>query len=304
MNPFSGLYIPATTPFDAVTGEIAPVHFRNNLRRWLEEPIDGYVLFGSTGEGILVDDEEKAQLIRYARELIPAGLKLVVGITADSTRAIGKKAQRFAELGADAFLIAPPPYFGAFLSSGALADHYRMIADQSPVPILIYHIPKYTKVVLEPALVAELVRHGNIAGIKDSSGDIKRFADYSNACGRDCALFVGNGALLYTALELGASGGILGIGQVAPQLCADIISAFRAGETRRAGELQERVSPMHKEIVAAYGAIGVKVALDEIGYYGGPPRRPLVGLGPKERQHLARVMQEGGLTSARGAALG
>jgi dihydrodipicolinate synthase/N-acetylneuraminate lyase len=61
---------------------------------------------------------------------------------------------------------------------------------------------------------------------------------------------------------------------------------------------------MHKEIVAAYGAIGVKVALDEIGYYGGPPRRPLVGLGPKERQHLARVMQEGGLTSARGAALG
>ena len=304
MNSFSGLYIPATTPFDPVTGEIAPVHFRNNLRRWLEEPIDGYVLFGSTGEGILVDDDEKTKLIEYARELIPAGLKLVVGITADSTRAIAKKAKRFAELGADAFLIAPPPYFGAYLSSGALADHYRMIADQSPAPILIYHIPKYTKVVLEPALVGELVRHGNIAGLKDSSGDIKRFADYTNACGRDCALFVGNGALLYTALELGASGGILGIGQVAPQLCADIISAFRAGDSRRAGELQERVSPMHKEIVAAYGAIGVKVALDEIGYYGGPPRRPLVGLAPKERQHLARVMQEGGLTPARGAALG
>jgi dihydrodipicolinate synthase/N-acetylneuraminate lyase len=304
MNSFSGLYIPATTPFDSVTGEIAPIHFRNNLRRWLDEPIDGYVLFGSTGEGVLVDDEEKAKLIQYARELIPPGLKLVVGITADSTRAIAKKAKRFAELGADAFLIAPPPYFGAYLSAGALADHYRAIADQSPSPILIYHIPKYTKVVLEPALVAELVRHGNIAGIKDSSGDIKRFADYTNACGRDCALFVGNGALLYTALELGASGGILGIGQVAPQLCADIIAAFRAGDARRAGELQERVSPMHKEIVAAYGAIGVKAALDEIGYYGGPPRRPLVALSAKERQHLARVMQEGGLTSARGATLG
>ena len=109
---FSGLYIPATTPFDPVTGEIAPVHFRNNLRRWLEEPIDGYVLFGSTGEGILVDDDEKTKLIEYARELIPAGLKLVVGITADSTRAIARKAKRFAELGADAFLIAPPPYAG------------------------------------------------------------------------------------------------------------------------------------------------------------------------------------------------
>ncbi len=301
---FSGLYIPATTPFDSVTGDIAPVHFRNNLRKWLEEPIDGYVLFGSTGEGVLVEDDEKGKLIEYARELIPPGLKLIVGITADSTRAIVKKAKKFAELGADAFLIAPPPYFGAYLSSGALADHYRAIADQAPAPILIYHIPKYTKVVLEPALVGELVRHGNIAGLKDSSGDIKRFADYSNACGRDCALFVGNGALLYTALELGASGGILGIGQVAPQLCADIITAFRAGDARRAGELQERVSPMHKEIVAAYGAIGVKAALDEIGYYGGPPRRPLVPLSAKERQQVARVMQEGGLTTAPGATPG
>jgi dihydrodipicolinate synthase/N-acetylneuraminate lyase len=300
---FQGLYIPCTTPFDSVTGEIAPVHFRNNLRRWLEEPIDGYVLFGSTGEGVLVEDDEKAKLIEYARELIPPGLKLIVGITADSTRAIVKKAKRFADLGADAFLIAAPPYFGAYLSSGAMADHYRAIADQSPAPILIYHIPKYTKVVLEPALVGELVRHGNIAGVKDSSGDIKRFADYSSACGKECALFVGNGALLYMALELGGSGGILGIGQVAPQLCADIISAFRAGDARRAGELQERVSPMHKDIVAAFGAIGVKAALDEIGYYGGPPRRPLVSLTPKERQQVARVMQEGGLIAAPGASL-
>jgi 4-hydroxy-2-oxoglutarate aldolase len=301
LTAFNGLYIPATTPFDGVTGDVAPVHFRNNLRKWLDEPIDGYVLFGSTGEGVLVTDDEKARLIELARELIPPGLKLVVGITADSTRDIGKKAKKFAALGADAFLIAPPPYFGAYLSAGAMADHYSQIADESPAPILIYHIPKYTKVVLEPALVAELVRHPNIAGLKDSSGDIKRFADYTGACGRDCALFVGNGALLYTALELGAAGGILAIGQIVPQLCAEIISAFRAGAARRAGELQERVSPMHKEIVARHGAVGVKVALDQIGYYGGPPRRPLVSLSAKDQEQVARVMQEGGVPTAPGA---
>lgn len=301
MGTFNGLYIPATTPFDAVTGEVALVHFRNNLRKWLDEPIDGYVLFGTTGEGVLVNDDEKARLIELARELIPPGLKLVVGITADSTRDIAKKTKRFAGLGADGFLIAPPPYFGAYLSDRAMADHYGQIADESPAPILIYHIPKYTKVVLEPSLVGELVRHPNIAGIKDSSGDVKRFADYTNACGRDCALFVGNGALLYTALELGASGGILAIAQVVPQLCAEIISAFRAGNARRAGELQERVSPMHKEIVAKYGAVGVKVALDQVGYYGGPPRRPLVGLSAKDQEHVARVMQEGGVPIAPGA---
>src|SRR5262245_8826991 len=161
MSEFSGLFIPATTPFDAVTGDVAVVHFRNNVRKWLEEPIDGFVLFGSTGEGVLIDDDEKTVLIESARELIPAGRKLVVGITADSTRAIVKKARHFAQAGADAFLIAAPPYFGQYLSPAALADHYRAVADGSPAPILIYHIPKYTKVVMDPALVGELVRHGN-----------------------------------------------------------------------------------------------------------------------------------------------
>jgi dihydrodipicolinate synthase/N-acetylneuraminate lyase len=295
MSEFNGLFIPATTPFDPVTGDVALVHFRNNVRKWLEEPIDGFVLFGSTGEGVLIDDDEKTVLIESARELVPAGRKLVVGITADSTRAIVKKAHRFAQAGADAFLIAPPPYFGAYLSAAALADHYRAVADGSPAPILIYHIPKYTKVLLDPALVGELVRHGNIAGLKDSSGDLMRFADYTAACGGGCALFVGNGTLLYSALELGGSGGIVAIGQVAPQLCGEIVAAFRAGNVRRAGELQELATPLHREIVANYGAVGVKAALDMIGYYGGPPRRPLVALTEQERQPLARVMQETGV---------
>src|SRR5687768_13062242 len=120
-NGFGGLFIPVATPFDKETGDIAAVHFRNNLRKWLEEPIDGYVLFGSTGEGVLLEDDEKDKLIQYARELIPPGLKLVIGVTADSTRGIIKKTKRFAEAGVDGFLIAPPPYFGAYLSSGALA---------------------------------------------------------------------------------------------------------------------------------------------------------------------------------------
>ena len=298
MNAFSGLYIPVTTPFDPVSGEVAVVHFRNNIRKWLDEPIDGYVLFGSTGEGVLVDDEEKIKLIAYARELIPPGLKLVVGITADATRAIVKKAKMFSQGGADAFLVAPPPYFGAYLSSAALADHYRKIADESPAPILIYHMPKYTKVLLEPALVAELVRHPNIAGLKDSSGDLKRFADYTAACGKECALFVGNGGLLYSALELGAAGGIVAIGLIAPRLCAELIAAFRAGNARRAGELQERASPLHREIVANYGAVGVKAGLDMIGYYGGPPRRPLLPLSDRERLPVARVMQDAGLVES------
>ena len=292
-----GILLPVTTPFDPVTGDTAPVNWRENLRRWCEHPIDGIVLFGSTGEGALLDEDEKVRLTEFARDVVPAGITLVAGASAESTRATIRQAALLAEAGAELLLVHPPVYFGPFLSAAALRGYYQALADASPVPIIIYHMPKYTKVLLEAGLIGELTRHPNIVGIKDSSGDIKRFAEYTNACERGCRLFVGNGTLLYTALELGAAGGILAISLLAPAECAALIKAFRAGDTRRAGQIQERLTPIHKEIVAQFGAVGVKAALDLLGYRGGAPRAPLAALSQKERQQVARTMQEGGLLS-------
>ncbi|MGH7555116.1 MAG: dihydrodipicolinate synthase family protein [Longimicrobiales bacterium] len=291
----TGIFLPVTTPFDPVTGDVAPVSFRENLRRWVDQPIDGIVLFGSTGEGALLDEEEKSRLTAFAREVVPAGLPLIAGASADSTRATIRQACALARAGAEAVLVHPPPYFGPYLPASALADYFRAVADASPVPVLLYHIPKYTKVTLEAGLVAELLRHPNVAGLKDSSGDLKRLAEYTDACPRGARLFVGNGGLLYTALELGAAGGILAVAVFAPGKCADALEAFRAGETRKAGEIQETLTVLHREVVASYGAVGVKTALDLVGYTGGPPRAPLRSLGEKEQRQVARVMQEAGL---------
>jgi 4-hydroxy-2-oxoglutarate aldolase len=292
----TGIIVPVTTPFDNVTGDVAPIPFRENLRKWVEQQVNGILLFGSTGEGALLDDDEKQRLTGFARSVVPAGLPLLAGVGAESTRATIRQARLVGEQGADAILIHPPPYFGAYLSPAALASYYREVADASPVPVLIYHIPKYTKVTLEAGLVAELMRHGNIIGLKDSSGDVKRFADYTNACGSTCRLFVGAGALLYTALELGAAGGIVAAGLFAPALCLEVVAQFREGNSVRAGQVQARITPLHKEIVAAYGAVGVKAAIEELGYTGGAPRPPLRALGTRERQAVARLMQEAGLT--------
>lgn len=294
-NRLTGVFLPVTTPFDSVTGDVALVSFRDNLRRWVEQPIDGIVLFGSTGEGALLDEDEKTRLTVYAREVVPAGLPLIAGASADSTRATIRQAKALAQAGADAALVHPPPYFGPYLPPAALADYYRAVADASPVPVIIYHMPKYTKVTLEAGLVGELTRHPNIVALKDSSGDIKRFADYTDACPRGFRLFVGNGTLLYTALELGAAGGILAVAVFAPALCAEVVQAFRAGETQRAGRVQAAVTTLHKEIVATWGAVGVKAALDVAGYTGGVPRAPLRPLGDKENRQVARVMQQAGL---------
>lgn len=287
--------LPVTTPFDATTGDIAPIPWRDNLRRWCEQPIDGLVLFGSTGEGALLDDDEKTRLTAFARDVVPAGIPLIAGASADSTRATIRQASALARAGAEVVLTHPPVYFGPFLPPAALVAHYTAVADASPVPMIVYHMPKYTRVTLEAGLIAELTRHENIVGVKDSSGDIKRFADYTNACDASCRLFVGNGTLLYTALELGAAGGILAVADIAPALCAEVVRRFRAGDTAAAGSAQERLTPLHREINAAFGAVGIKAALDLIGWHGGPPRAPLPPLTAKERSQVARSMQQAGL---------
>jgi 4-hydroxy-2-oxoglutarate aldolase len=291
-----GIFLPVTTPFDSVTGAAAPILWRDNLRRWCEQPIDGIVLFGSTGEGALLDEDEKVRLTAFARDVVPAGIPLVAGASADSTRATIRQTQSLAAAGAEVVLTHPPVYFGPFITDGAIRDYYRAVADASPVPLIIYHMPKYTRVTLEPGLIGELTRHPNIVGVKDSSGDIKRFADYTNACESGCRLFVGNGTLLYTALELGAVGGILAIADIAPALCAEVVAHFRKGETQAAGAVQQRLTPLHKEIVGTYGAVGVKTALDLLGMNGGAPRPPLAPLSAKHRDHVARTMRTAGLT--------
>jgi 4-hydroxy-2-oxoglutarate aldolase len=293
-----GIFPPVTTTFDDVSGDVAPIRLRENLRRWVDQHVDGIVLFGSTGEGALLDEDEKVRLTALSREVIPAGLPLVAGASAESTRATTRLTRLLASEGADIMLVHPPAYFGPSIPVAAMLDHFHAVADASPVPVLLYHIPKYTKVTLEAGFVAELMRHPNVAGLKDSSGDIKRFADFSSACDRSCRLFVGNGSLLYTALELGAAGGILGIANFAAPLCAELVREFRAGNARQAGRIQGRLTPLHKEIVAPYGAVGVKAALDLLGWAGGPPRPPLRPLGERAGKQVARVMQEAGLLQA------
>ncbi len=289
------MFLPVTTPFDETTGAIASISLRENLRRYVQEPIDGIVLFGSTGEGALLDEDEKLKLTELARDLVPPGIALVGGASADSTRATVRLAQSLAERGADYVLVHAPWYFGPYLSPAALADHYRAVADASPVPVIVYHIPKYTKVTIEGGLMGEIVRHSNVVGLKDSSGDVKRFAEYTDACPRDKSLFVGNGTLLYTALELGGAGGVLAIADIAPARCAELLQAFRAGDRRGAGRMQESLAALHKEVVTTYGAVGIKTALDMMGWVGGPPRPPLRALGEKERRQVAAALKQADL---------
>lgn len=292
-----GVFAPVTTPFDPVTGDADVVSMRANLRQWLRTPLAGVVLFGSTGEGPLLDEDEKVRLTAAARDVVDGGRLLLAGTGAESTRATIRATGAVAEAGADGVLVQPPAYFKPAMTPEALRDHYLAVADASPVPVILYQVPpRFSTVELAVGLVGELAKHPNIVGIKDSHGDLKSLAALVDAFGGNGQVLVGSGAMLFGALEAGAVGGILAIALLAPAECAELCHAYAEGRLADAGRIQERLSPVHRAIVVDLGNPGVKAALDALGMHGGPVRPPLKPLRAKELPKVRHALEAAGLT--------
>lgn len=288
----SGILIPAATPFDAVTGEVDVVAFRSNLRRWLESSVRGVVIGGSTGEAVLLDRDERASLLEAARDLVPDDRLLVAGTGAESTRETRRLTRDAAERGVDAVLVQPPAFYRGQMTPEALRDHYRAVADDSPVPVILYQVPlRFSTVELVSGLVADLSQHGNVVGIKDSRGDLEALGTLLEAVRSGFQVLVGSGSALYASLEVGAVGGILGVANLLPGETAELHEAFASGRMPEAGRLQEAVGPVHTRVVGGLGVPGVKAALDLLGYRGGDPRPPLPSLRDRERDEVRRAIE-------------
>ena len=284
-----GVFAPITTPFDIASGDIAPQQLKDNVARLFAAGLDGIVVAGSTGEAPLLDPDEQRRAVAWTRAVTPEAKWLIAGTGAESTRQAIALTRAAAAEGADAVLVRPPSYFPA-VAARALANYFRAVADASPVPVLVYNIPKYTHVSLPPELLQELSTHARIVGAKDSSGDLKNLAAYREAAPK-WALFVGSGSLLLPALELECEGGIVAVACFAARLCADLAAAFHSGDRAAATALQDRITVLDKEIVGKLGPAGVKAAMDAVGLYGGPPRPPLAPLGTAERERVALLVR-------------
>ena len=287
---FAGVFPPIPTPFDPATGAIAPLRFRQNISRLLAEGVQGIVVSGSTGEAPLLDEDEVRELVAVARETSSDGARLIVGTGGESTRQTIRLSKSAAAAGADAVLVRPPAYFSAGATPATLAVHFLAIADASPVPVLIYNIPKYTHLSLAPGLLEQLAAHERIVGVKDSSGDVKNLAAYREAVPAWTVL-AGSASLLLAGLELGCQGGVVGVSCYAPGLCVSLVREFERGNRDAAVGIQERVTPLDKEIVGKHGPAGVKAAMDAVGLYGGPVRPPLAPLSAADRERVSALVR-------------
>jgi 4-hydroxy-2-oxoglutarate aldolase len=257
------------------------------------------VIAGTTGEAVLVDEEERVALVRQARKALPERVLLTVGTGLESTRATLRLSRAVAQEGAEAVLVQPPAYYKGAMTPEALREHYLAIADGSPIPVIVYQAPlRMSTLDFPTGLVAELSNHDNIVGIKDSRGKLDLVGELVQQCREGFQVLVGSGALLYPALEVGAVGGIVAVGNMASQASGELFQAYSAGRSAEAGRLQQLLGPIHNEIVAGMGVPGVKVALDLLGYRGGDPRPPIRPLADSGREDVREALTRRGLLSS------
>jgi 4-hydroxy-2-oxoglutarate aldolase len=290
-----GVFLPVTTPFDPTTGDPDLAAFAANIQAWCEHSIAGLVVGGSTGEQALLDEDELVALVARGARSRRDGMALIVGTGAESTRATIRLCDLAAREGADAVLVKPPSYYRGRMSPEAVRTYFQAVADASPVPVILYHVPKFVPVDVVPELAGELAHHDNVAGIKDSSGDIHNLGAVCQAVGESATVVVGAGTLLYSGLEIGARGGIIAVGLLAPGAACELYRTFMAGRSAEAGRLQERIGPLHKRVVAGTGVPGVKHGLDLLGMAGGLPRPPLLPATDREREDVAEALERAGL---------
>jgi 4-hydroxy-2-oxoglutarate aldolase len=292
MRRLSGILGPVTTPFDAASGSTDTAALRENIAAHLHHGLSGVLVGGSSGEAPLLNEWERDAMVATARDVVPDRKWLIVGVGAESTALAIDRAKRAGKAGADLVLCYPPHYYATQMTRAALATHYRALADASPVPVMLYNIPKFTHLVLDPDLVHELATHGNIAGMKDSAGELGNLARYLEAQGDGFSVLTGNGVTFAQALALGVRGAILAVSLFAPALTLMIADAHAADDRAEAAAMQERLVPLAKEVAGAMGPAGIKAAMDAVGMKGGPVRPPLMQLDAAQRARVEALLRD------------
>jgi len=269
-----GVFAPIPTPFDR-SEQLDEPKLRSACARWAASPLTGLVVLGSTGEAVLLDEDESDRVVAVARTAWPAGRPFIVGAGRESTAATIHAVRRAAGLGADAVLVRTPGFYKAQMNTDAFVRHYTAVADASSVPVLLYNFTAVTGVNLLPAAVSTLSAHPNIIGVKESGGDVAQITEFVKGTPESFKVLAGSSTTFYSALGVGATGGILALSCVLPDACVRLFELTRAGKHTEAGALQHRLLGVAKLVGSMHGIAGLKAALKLVGCDVGGPRSPL-----------------------------
>ncbi|NNG06178.1 MAG: dihydrodipicolinate synthase family protein [Desulfobacteraceae bacterium] len=292
----SGILPALTTPFEK--GDLSASQLKSNIEKFEKIDLAGYLVLGSTGESVLMNDRERIKAVETVRASASEGKTIVAGTGMQATRATIEFTNLAADAGADYALVVTPFYFKKQMTAQNLEYYYREVAEGSKIPVLMYNVPKFTGLDLPLEAILSLADHPNIVGLKDSSGNIAMVSELIKACPADFVILQGTGSVLFTSLILGAQGGILALSNVAPAETVKLFEMVKAGEMEKAREIQMRLITLNEMIVNTYGVPGIKCALDMVGYFGGHPRPPLQPVDQETKDSIGHLLKDVGLLRA------
>ena len=354
-----GIFPPITTPFYP-DGNVYFKKLEANVERYSKTPVAGIVVLGSTGEAIMLSDEERREVLKTARAATANHKVLVAGTGIESAVETLKLTEYSAALGYDVAMVRTPHYYKGQMKPANMLAFYRTVADRSPLPVIIYNFPQATGYDIPAEVVIELADHRNLIGIKESSGDVEKVrkmvegtrhvkraatvtetfeavtprmlkatAENSGQGGElvpvvalagsskpsssprpsssavtvvsgiktrqkevGFQVLVGSAQKLEPSLQAGAVGAILAFADAAPTACYEIYTAWKEGDIELARLKQQRIASAAQRVVGELSIPGVKYAMDFNGYFGGPPRLPLLPLTADSRAEIERLLAD------------
>ncbi len=285
-----GIYPPLPTFFQE-NEDLDLSILQRHIQRISMSGIAGYVVMGTNGEAVHLSRDERVQVIETARETAGEGALILAGCGEQSTRATIANCLLAGGAGADIALILPPFYFKGRMNSVALLAHYRAVADDSPLPVVIYNMPDSAAGIdLDAATICALAEHPNIIGVKDSAGNMAKLAQISGQAPTRFHVFAGSAGYLLPALSVGAVGAVAALANIFPREVCRLQELFNLGQLEEARLLQARLAPANSAVTTIFSVPGLKAGLELLFGYGGRPRSPLQPLNEQERSRLAAVL--------------
>jgi 4-hydroxy-2-oxoglutarate aldolase len=291
MLKLNGVFAPLPTSFDQ-DENLSLDKMKINIEKLSQSGLAGFLALGSNGELVNLSDDEKQLVYETAREAIPSDKIMLAGTGGQSTRETIKLTKEAAKAGADAALVLNPFYFKGAMTREVLVNHYFAVAENSTIPVLIYNMPGNSGLDMDAETILAISAHPNIIGMKDSGGNMVKMGNIRHRVKPEFQILAGSAGFLLPALTIGAIGGILALANIAPEQCVKIYKSFSEGDLVQAREMQLKMISINFAVTGRWGVPALKAAMDYLGYYGGPPRKPMLPVKQGIKDELIKILNE------------
>lgn len=288
---FKGCGTAIITPF--TTNGVNFEEFKKMLEFQIREGADAIIVCGTTGESSTMTEKEKKETIKFAVDVVNKRIPVIAGTGSNCTKNAIEMSKYAESVGVDALLIVTP-YYNKTTQQG-LIEHYKTIAHEVKIPIIIYNVPSRTGVNILPKTCFELSKIENIVAVKEASGNISQVAEIANLCRENLAIYSGNDDQILPVLSVGGSGVISVLSNIIPKDVHNMVYSFLDGNIKNAIKLQLDTLNLTASLFSEVNPIPIKAACNMLGYDVGIPRLPLIEMSIEAKEKLKQEIKNYGL---------